>query len=829
MSTTGLSVADARRLAPSALYRACDPAGLPFETTADLEGADEPLGQARAVEAIGFAIGMQHRSYNLFAMGPEGLGRRTVVSRLLEQAARARSAPPDWCYVFNFRTPHRPSRLTLPTGRAPGLQRDMARLLPAQVTGKPFLVAAPTQAILDSWPQEAQKFGLTHLLDHIAFTTYRSLSKLLASGHYHKLYLDECHALKDSHEPGLKAHAARKKSILGLTGTPPAQPNRLQQELESVIEKLPRWRREVQRKLRELNRQITQGVVGSLIAEMRSAYADLPQVLEHLSAVQDDVLDHAEFFQQPKEGEGVGPLALMLGHAEPVQALMARYAVNVLVHHDGAQGAPVVFEDHPTHDNLVGRIEHESRMGALVTDFTLIKGGALHRANGGYLVVDAIKLLTQPLAWEALKRALRSREIRTEPLAQALSLISTVSLEPEPIPLDVKVIVVGQRVIYHLLHALDPEFSELFKVVADFDEDMRREEGSDLRYARLIATLARENAVRPIERAAVARLIEHASRGAGDAQRLSLSVARLADLMLEANHLADTQGNGVMTRAHVQGAIDGQTRRSARISDRLREETLRGRLLIDTAGERTGQVNGLSVFQLGDHAFGSPARITATVRLGAGGVVDIERETRLGGPIHAKGVLILGGYLAGHYLPDRLLSLTASLVFEQSYGGVEGDSASSAELYALLSAIARVPLRQSLAVTGSVNQHGDVQAVGGVNEKVEGFFRLCRDRGLTGDQGVIIPVANRDSLMLDHAVVEAVGQGRFHLYAVDRIDQGLELLTGWPAGRREAGGRFAPDTLNGRIEARLSHLAERARAAPGPEAGARGQRGRAGR
>jgi lon-related putative ATP-dependent protease len=821
MSTTGLSVADARRLAPSALYRACDPAGLPFETTADLEGADEPLGQARAVEAIGFAIGMQHRSYNLFAMGPEGLGRRTVVSRLLEQAARARPAPPDWCYVFNFRTPHRPSRLTLPTGRAPGLQRDMARLLEDLRAGIPAAFEADEYRTrrqeLENEFDSRQQQAIGEVGDHARAQNVALLRTPGGFG-FAPMTGDAVMPPADFQRLPPEQQKPIEEAI-----------TRLQQELESVIEKLPRWRREVQRKLRELNRQITQGVVGSLIAEMRSAYADLPQVLEHLSAVQDDVLDHAEFFQQPKEGEGVGPLALMLGHAEPVQALMARYAVNVLVHHDGAQGAPVVFEDHPTHDNLVGRIEHESRMGALVTDFTLIKGGALHRANGGYLVVDAIKLLTQPLAWEALKRALRSREIRTEPLAQALSLISTVSLEPEPIPLDVKVIVVGQRALYHLLHALDPEFSELFKVLADFDEDMRREEGSDLRYARLIATLARENAVRPIERAAVARLIEHASRGAGDAQRLSLSVARLADLMLEANHLADTQGNGVMTRAHVQGAIDGQTRRSARISDRLREETLRGRLLIDTAGERTGQVNGLSVFQLGDHAFGSPARITATVRLGAGGVVDIERETRLGGPIHAKGVLILGGYLAGHYLPDRPLSLTASLVFEQSYGGVEGDSASSAELYALLSAIARVPLRQSLAVTGSVNQHGDVQAVGGVNEKVEGFFRLCRDRGLSGDQGVIIPVANRDSLMLDHAVVEAVGQGRFHLYAVDRIDQGLELLTGWPAGRREAGGRFAPDTLNGRIEARLSHLAERARAAPGPEAGARGQRGRAGR
>lgn len=806
------------RVASTELYRACDADQLPFETTAELDGVDEALGQNRAVEAIRFGIGMAHRSYNLFAMGPEGLGRRTLVSRLLSEAARQRPAPSDWCYVFNFKTPHRPTRLALPTGRAPDFQRGMAHLVEDLRAGIPAAFETDEyrgrRQALEGEFGARQEQAIGEVGDH---ARARGIALLRTTGGFGFAPLAGDAVMPPAQFQGLTPDQQRpiEEAIAAL-----------QTELEAVLEQIPRWRREAQRKLRELNRQVTGTVVASLIAEMATDYESIPPVRDHLAAVQGDVLDHAELFQLPKEAEGPNPLAAVLARAEPTESLMSRYAVNLLVHHDAGDGAPVVFEDHPTHDNLVGRIEYESRMGALVTDFTLIKGGALHRANGGYLIVDAIKLLTQPLAWDALKRALRSREIRTEPLAQALSLISTVSLEPEPIPLDLKVVMVGQRVIYYLLHALDPEFSEHFKVMVDFDEDMARDEGADLLYARLIATLARKNAIRPLHREAVARLIEHAARRTANAAKLTLELTNLTDLMLEANHCADADNNGVMTRAHVQRAIDAQDRRSARISDRVREETLHGRLLIDTAGTRVGQINGLSVAQMGSHAFGMPVRITATVRLGGGNLVDIEREAQLGGPIHSKGVLILGGYLAGRYLPERALALSASLVFEQSYGGVEGDSASSAELYALLSAIARVPLRQSLAVTGSVNQHGDVQAVGGVNEKIEGFFRLCQARGLNGTQGVIIPRANLAHLMLHHTVVAAVAAGQFHVHAVSRIDEGLSLLTGLEAGQRDGGGAFPSASLNRQIEARLAQLADKARPQAVIEAGQRGRRGR---
>jgi lon-related putative ATP-dependent protease len=490
--------------------------------------------------------------------------------------------------------------------------------------------------------------------------------------------------------------------------------------------------------------------------------------------------------------------------------------VNVLIGHAEGSGAPIVYEDNPAHDNLVGRVEHVAQMGALVTDFTLIKAGALHRANGGYLMLDAAKVLAQPLAWEALKRALRSREIRTESLGQALNLVSTVSLEPQPIPLDLKVVLVGPRSLYYLLHAYDPEFSELFKVSVDFEEDMERGPEGDRLYAGMIAALARSAKLRPLDRSGVARVIEFGSREAGDSGKVSIRMRDIADLVRESDYWANAAGRPVVSAEDVERAIGARVERSDRVRRRLHEEILRGTLLIDTAGERAGQVNGLSVARLGEFSFGTPHRITARVRAGSGRVLDIERETELGGAIHSKGVLILSGYLAGRYAVNRPLSLAASLVFEQNYGGVEGDSASSAELYALISALCDAPIRQSLAVTGSVNQHGEVQAIGGVNEKIEGFFDICRARGLKGEHGVLIPASNVRHLMLRSDVVSAVAAGRFHIYPVEHIDAGIAILTGVPAGERGGAGQFPPGTINFRVERRLAEFAEHMRAQAAP-------------
>jgi predicted ATP-dependent protease len=807
-----------RRIPPAELRRARELTGLAFETTAELEDLPAVLGQARAVEAIAFGIGMAHPGYNLYAMGPEGVGRRTVIHRLLRERAVTRPAPPDWCYVFDFEAPTRPRHLMLPAGRAPEFKSDVDRLVGELRLGIPAAFETDEyrsrRQELEQEFGERQEQGIGEVGER---ARKQGIALLRTPGGFGFAPMEGDGVMAPDRFRALPEEERRRFETAI---------EALQKDLEAVIEQVPRWRREAQHRLRELNRQVTHGVVNTLIRDVQEKYRELPAAFEHLAALREDVLDHAELFQQPKEGEV--PAFLMLAKGEGGESRLLRYLVNVLVHNDPTAGAPIVYEDHPTHDNLVGRIEHESRLGALETDFTLVRGGALHRANGGYLLVDAVKVLTEPLAWEALKRALRSGEIRSETLARAIGLVSTTSLEPAPIPLEVKVVLIGSRMLYYLLHAYDPEFGDLFKVMADFEEDMARTPESDALYARLIATVARGRGLRPLTRDAVGRVVEAAARRAADTLRVSIEMAPLTDLLVEADHFAAASGAAATTAADVQRAIEAQERRADRVRGRVREEMLRGTLLVATEGERAGQVNGLSVAQLGGFAFGMPARITASVRYGHGMVIDIERESDLGGPIHSKGVLILSGYLAGRYVPGRPLSLTASLVFEQSYAGVEGDSASSAELYALLSALADVPVRQSLAVTGSVNQHGDVQAVGGVNEKVEGFFDLCRARGLTGRQGVLVPAANVPHLVLREDVMTALAAGTFHLYAIETIDQGLEVLTGMPAGERDALGRFPAGSLNARIEARLAALAERGEAMP-PQRRSKGRPVRRGR
>ena len=808
-------------LAPAELCRRCDPARFDFRTTEELADFAESLGQARAVGAIRFGVGIRRDGFNIFAMGPEGLGRHALVRKLLEQQAPAQEVPSDWCYVFSFETPHKPRALKLPAGRATKFRQDMAHLV------EDLRAAIPAAFETDEYRtriqeietefNERQAKAIGEIGEH-ARAKRIALLRTPAGFGFAPMKPDKDEVMEP--EEFHKLAGPDQQRMQDDIGT-------LQEELEGALHEMPKWRREAQRKARDLNREVSSASVASLMEEIKAEYDALPDVRAYLGAVQNDVLDRVEIFQQPKEGEQPA-LFGMLRRMEPEESPFMRYEVNVLIDRAADKGAPIVYEDNPSHDNLVGRIEHLAKMGTLVTDFTLIKAGALHRANGGYLVLDALKVLSQPFAWEALKRALRSREIRAESLGQMLSLVSTVSLEPEPIPLDLKVVLVGERILYYLLHAYDQEFAGLFKVVADFEDDMARDTDSDLLYARVIATMARADKLRPLDRGAVARAIEHGARLAGDTEKLSMHMLDLADLLRESDHCASTAGRSVTTGDDVERAIRARQERVSRIRQRMHEEIVRGTLLIDTSGERAGQVNGLSVATLGGFAFGMPSRITARVRLGGGKVIDIERESELGGPIHSKGVLILSGYIAGRYAAKTPLSLGASLVFEQSYGGVEGDSASSAELYALLSALAEAPVRQSLAVTGSVNQHGDVQAIGGVNEKIEGFFDICASRGLSGEQGVLIPAANVKHLMLKREVVDAVAAGRFHVYPVASIDQGIEILTGVPAGQRDALGQFPESSVNGRVERRLAEFAERVRSFGGGAlaAGKRARRNR---
>ena len=781
-------------LPPERLYTPCDPTQFAFATTAEVEDIDVVIGQARALDAVQFGIRMRGDGFNVFALGPPGLGKFTAVRELLAREAAARAAPADWCYVHNFEHAHKPRALELPPGRGRTLQQDMAQLVdelgsavPAAFEGEDYRSRVEEleqefkerqSNALEALKREATERRVAFLRTPtgFAFGPIGADDEVLQPDQFEKL-------------PQLERERI-EQNVMGL-----------QEQLQKLMHQFPLWGKETREKIKALNREVAELAVNHLIASLRERYRDLPRVGDHLEAVRQDIIEHVDEFREQQQ-EGPGGLAGLIPQPPPHR----RYQVNVLVDNGAQTAAPVVHEDLPSHHNLIGRAEYQAQMGTLVTDFTLIKAGALHRANGGYLILDVRELLLQPFAWDSLKRALRSREIRVESLERTFSLISTVSLEPEPIPLDVKVVLTGERILYYLVHRLDPDFADLFKVAADFDEIMARDREADRLYARLFATLARGAELRPLEPAAVARTIEESARIAGDAEKLSTHLRGIADLLREADHWAAEEQRPVVTRADVERTVEQRIRRSDRIRERIYEDIRRGTIAIDTSGEQVGQVNGLSVLQLGDFAFGQPSRITATARFGEGRVIDIERETELGGAIHSKGVLILSHFLAARYAKDRPLSVSASLVFEQSYGKVEGDSASVAELCALLSALAELPLRQSLAVTGSVNQRGEVQAIGGVNFKIEGFFDICQARGLTGDQGVLIPASNVKHLMLRHDVVAAARAGRFAVYAVSTVDQALELLTGVVAGCPDSTGAYPRETVNGRVEQRLLEL-----------------------
>ncbi|HQT25989.1 MAG TPA: ATP-binding protein, partial [Burkholderiales bacterium] len=571
----------------------------------------------------------------------------------------------------------------------------------------------------------------------------------------------------------------------------------LQERLQKIIRQIPKWMKENRAKVRSLNRETTMAAAHHLIEELKESWREQEEVLQYLDAAEQDVVENARDFLKTEEKP-----AVLFGVSESPS--FERYQVNVLGNHCEAKGAPIICEENPTYGNLVGRVEHAAQLGALVTNFTLIKPGALHKANGGYLVLDAGKVLIQPYAWEGLKRALMSGEIRMETLAQALALISTVSLEPEPIPLKIKVVLIGGRLLYYLLKEYDPEFGKLFKVSADFDDHLERDAENNRLYARLIATLARKEEMLPFDRLAVSRVIEQASRLASDSQKLTARIQGLADLMREADFRAREEGRKTIGAGDVEEAIDAVEGRSDRLKRQLYEAILLGTIMIDTDGAVSGQVNGLSVIALADYAFAQPTRITATARMGEGELVNIEREVKLSGAIHSKGVLILSAFLSSRYAGKQPLSLSASLAFEQSYGFIEGDSASLAELCALISKLSGAPILQSIAVTGSVNQFGQVQAIGGVNEKIEGFFDICMARGLTGTQGVIIPESNVRHLMLKERVVEAARAGKFAVYPVTHFDQAIAILTVMSAGEADEKNEFPAESINGRVSSRLS-------------------------
>lgn len=768
--------------------------------------ADEVfIGQDQAIEALHFGIAVRRDGYNLFAVGPPGVGKQSLLRQLLTE--RAANEPPaeDWCYVHDFADPRRPRALSLPAGRAATLRADMERTISE--------VEVAMRAALEGDEYRTRRQKLVRELEDRQTRAFRSLEQqarergvsIVREGDLFTVspLLDGKAMPPAVFEALPEAERTRLEAVLTPT----------EDALEVMLQEFNDWGRKHREALEALLRATAAAVGSRIFGALRSGYGDLPDVLAHLSAVEKDLANSAaEFSQDEEEGASEALSRHAFGSEGDNSSFELRATVNVLIDHGAARGAPVVYEDHPTCANLIGRIEHAAQFGSLIADFTLIKPGAMHRARGGYLLVDAARLLEHPLSWEALKRTLRSGEIRLESSAQQSDTMPTVSLEPEPIPFaNTKVILLGERELYDALAEGDADFLELFKVLVDFDERMDRSPESERRYAALLSRLAAKDGLRELTAAGVARVIDQAARLAEDSGKLSVRMRPILDLMREADAHAELGAAPVITQEHVQAAIDAQLRRSGRVRERILEDFRYGITLIDTAGVRVGQVNGLSVVTSGEHGFGLTVRITARAWVGRGEVIDIEREVDLGGPFHSKGVLILIGFLASRYAVAAPLALSASLVFEQSYALVEGDSASLAEACALLSALAELPVKQSIAVTGSMNQHGEVQAIGGVNEKVEGFFDICAERGLTGGQGVVIPSSNARHLMLRRDVVEAVRARRFHLWTVDTLDDALELLIGREAGLRDEQGRYPGGSVNAAVAARLRAFAESSR------------------
>ena len=784
----------ARELRVRELRRSLDPDRLPFRSTEEVEPLVGTIGQPRALDAIEFGLEVRTHGFNLFVAGRPGSGRETTVLDFLRARSAAKAVPDDWVYVHNFTTPDRPNAIRLPAGRGTELARAMDEFVDAARREIP--------RAFESEEYEGRQRKVVAELERQRLTLEAEL-KAFAAARGYALHSEVTGIVS---MPIVDDEPLTRERFRKLPSEQQEDIQRAGKELEEAtsrfIHRIHQLEKEAARQVQELEREVALFATGPLFHELEERFAGESEVLAHLENVKRELADHLGDF---RDGDAPPFLAGLVARSDAA----TRFRVNVFVDHGGETGAPVVVERNPSYYNLVGRIEYRAAFGSMVTDFHEIKAGALHRAAGGYLVLDALELLRHPFAWDALKRALRGNEVRIENLGEEFSAVPSATLHPEPIPLDVKVVLIGPVSLYHLLFQLDNDFRELFKVKADFAPELDWTPEHHLDYAAFVSRWVRDNGLRHFDRAAVARLIEHGARSCEDKRKLSSRLEEISDVVAEASFWAARLGHPLVEAADVELAVRKKEYRSNLIEERIKELVRSGTLVIDTAGARVGELNGLAVADLGDYMFGRPVRVSARVALGRGGIASVEREIELSGPIHSKGVLILSGYLAATYAQDVPLALTATLTFEQSYDEVEGDSASSTELYALLSALSDLPLAQGIAVTGSVDQHGNVQAIGGVTRKVEGFYATCKARGLTGAEGVIVPAANVRNLMLDEEVVEAVRAGRFHVWAVRTIDEGIELLTGRAAGVRAADGSYPEGTVHALVAERLQSYATR--------------------
>ncbi len=779
-------------LKPDQLRRACDPSTLQFKTTAELEPLREAIGQDLAMRAVRFGLDVEHPGYNIFALGLPGSGRATMIRQLLEDRARTEPTPDDWCYVFNFDSPREPRALRVPAGQAPRLEKDVDGIL------------SDLQATL---PRALQSDEFRKERDEIAeraVTRQRELIEEFQARIEGERYV----ALMQTPAgfavvPALGNEPIDEQHFKVLPESQQEEILERRREMEKIFADVQRRvreaEREAQRRMIDLQRQVAHSRVAHCVGEVKRAWESVPEVIKHLNRLADDIVQNAELFVDTGEDTSPTPEGPSLDLEDP----LSRYRVNLIVCNTPESGAPVVREENPTYHNVIGRIEHRVQFGTMVADFSHVTAGAIHKANGGYLILDAADLLRQPIAWVALKNALRTQSIRLEEIMEYTSLLATTTLKPQPVPLDCRVVLIGDPLTYHLLHAYDDDFRELFKVKADFSPYMERDAEGERSYGAFIAARCEEEKLNPFDAGAVARVVEFGSRLAEHQNRLSTRFGAIGDLVREATFFARTEKRETVTVDDVHRAIREREQRVNRAERELLNLIEEDTLTVEPRGAKVGQLYGLAVLSAAEHDFARPIKVEASAFMGTSGVVDIEREVRLGGPLHNKGVLVLSGYLGDLFAQDHPLILSASLSFDQLYEEVEGDSASAAELYALVSAIAQVPLRQGVAITGALNQKGDVQPIGGVTTKIEGFFRACKRRGLTGEQGVIIPARNSSNLVLTDEVIEAVQAGGFHIWPIRQVEEGWAIFAGLPAGERGADGRFPADSVYGRAAARL--------------------------
>lgn len=779
-------------LALSKLYKACTNKDLSFRSTQSLKPLNEIVGQGRAQEAVRFAMAMPHGGYNVYAVGASGLGKRTMMMRYLHHFAEHEHSAEDWCYVPNYSDPREPKVLRLPAGLGQKLKQDLEKLMGRLVN------AIPQAFDNETFLERAEK-----LKTEYAKLQERELSKLS----------------DESRRKGVDLSVTTPGGyrLVGLNGEEPhtsesfaALPEKEREALELVIGKLEKklrrllrkfadWEQEYTEKQQQLNQETVDSVSAHLLDTLGEKYQAHAQVVAHLKAIREDMPENLDIFLEDSEDQAA------FAYATLDRRMPRRYLVNLLVHHTDDK-VPVIVEDNPTYHNLFGYVENVTYKGTVFTDFSLIRPGSLHKANGGYLLMDAIKVLEQPYVWDGLKRAMRSRELSISSLERELTLSGTISLEPEPVPLEVKIVLFGDRETWLLLQEHDPEFAELFRVTADFENEMRRTPESQGLYAKFIASLVVEKDLLHCNRTAVARVIEYSARLAEHQDRLSLHAADIANLLRESDFWARQEGARQISRAHVDKALASARYRSSRIRDQIYESIEDGTTLLSVTGSTVGQINALSVLSTGGYEFGMPNRISAICHYGDGDIIDIERDVKLGGSMHSKGVLILSSWIASRFARTHPMHLSASLTFEQSYSEIDGDSASLAELCALISALSELPIQQRFAVTGSVNQFGEVQPVGGINEKIEGFFDACELKGLTGDQAAIIPATNIANLMLKEEVIAAVKAKRFAIYAVSRVEEAVELLMGRTAGKANVKHRYSRNTVFGAIQKRLEDM-----------------------